>query len=142
MRWPYATERLLELRVVLPGCPVIETGHGGPAVNFMSLSALVSNSAENPTPSSSKFSRLTAIDLRLPIAGRGPAKERAELFELFRHERAPEFGLSGYCVGLPASMQAPVTESTRQNVTAIKANFVCSSAVPDLCDVSASKLRQ
>ena len=88
MRWPYATERLLELRVVLSGCPVIETGHGGPAVNFMSLSALVSKSTENPTPSSSKFSRLTAIDLRLPIAGRGPAKERSELFELFRHERA------------------------------------------------------
>ena len=106
MRWPYATERLLEPRVILSGCPVIETGRGGRAVNFMSLSALVWNSTENPTPSSSKFSRLTAIDLRLPIAGRGPAKERAELFELFRHERAPEFGLSGYCVGLPASKQS------------------------------------
>jgi hypothetical protein len=118
-----APERLVELLAALSGCPVIRTAHGRPAADFMSLSALVSNSSENPTPSSSKFSRLTAIDLRLPIAGLGPAKERSELFELFGHERAPAFRLSGYCVGLPASMQAPIAESTRQNVTVIKANF-------------------
>jgi hypothetical protein len=70
----YATERLVELLVALSGCPVIRTSLDGPVEGFRSLGALFLNSPENPTPSSSKFSRLTAIDLRLPIAGLGPAK--------------------------------------------------------------------
>ena len=89
----YSTERLVELLAALSGCPVIRSAHGGPAAHSMSLSGLVSNSSENPTPSSSKFSRLTAIDLRLRIVGLGPAKERSELFELVGHERASAFRL-------------------------------------------------
>lgn len=65
----YATARLVELVVALFGCPAARTGHGGPAADFGNLGALVSNSPEHPTPSSSKSSCLTAIDLRLPIAG-------------------------------------------------------------------------
>lgn len=89
----YAIERLAELLVALSGCPVIRTSLGGSAADFRSLGALVSNSPKNPTPSSGKFSRLTAIDLRLPIAGLEPAKEGSKLFELFGHERAPWFDL-------------------------------------------------
>ena len=74
MRWHGATERLVELLVALSGCPVIRTSLEGPAAGFRSLGVLLLNSPENPTPSSSKFSRHTAIDLRLPIAWLGPAK--------------------------------------------------------------------